>query len=1137
MSNPYRVCFRISTRPGISWWNRRKGSGVVFGQACYHMVDPWPKTTPDPLGLTPAGATVIGKQLLAGCLFAVLLMTTGISAVRLEARDASTDEPEALQRAGQIVQASGRLGGICVILGARDADLALAVGRQGNFVVHVLADTDELCHRLRQQIRAEGRYGMISAAVHDGQRLPYADRLINLLIVADGAGPHVDLRELARVVAPLGTVFWAGQPQNLRGQESAAVRDSGLETVPSDLGDGWLVLRKPWPAGIDHWTHYLHGPDGNPVARDREVGPPRHYQWINGPLFQRSHETVSSISTQVSANGRLFSIVDQAPISLTGQHDLPDQWFLTARDAFNGVDLWQVPIRRWGWREWRDTWFSHRAGDWPLNLQKRLVAVGDHVYVTLGYHAPVSQLDARSGEILQTYEGTQRTNEILVLDGELILSVLVGDRVQVMAVDAATGQQRWVTRATYEGTTVDYIKWSGQGGSTPAAKLDPALNIATDGQVIALIDGPEIVCLSRATGELQWRVPFPSAESDLTAGGIRSQGNLWNGTMIVYDGVVLHASPGKLAAFATADGRLLWEQPKRFIQHLWYAWKDVFVIDGLVWTWSDQMDELEFERGSQRPQRVLAPRTANGYDLKTGRLVREVALGPVFHTHHHHRCYRNKATERYILASRRGTEYIDLEDGQHTVHNWVRGTCHVGMMPANGLQYAPPHPCQCYIDEKLNGMNALAPARPDTQPTDDEGPILVHGPAFQTVQASPPAQWHPQDWPTFRGDPSRTGFGGTSVPDQAVELWSVRAGANVSAPVVADGKVFAALPDQHHVIALDASDGRLVWEVAAGARIDSPPTYHGGTVIFGSADGWVTCVRAEAGQVVWRFRAAPRDRLIGAFGQLESAWPVSGSVLVQDGIAYFAAGRTSQLDGGITLYGLDARSGELRCRNRLAGPDYQVGDFETNYGLPMGTLPDVLIGDGTHVRMRNETFDADLQPIRGRSRLDLRTGSGLLEGTYFKRMPWVAEGEYARLIARDEQSVYYVRMFDSLRGLDPTVFFTPGRNGYLLFARSADRRGTGWTQRIAVRVRAMAVTDGRLFAAGPPDVVDPKDPLGAFEGRQGGILVAIDSGTGEHVAEHRLGSPPVFQGIAAARGSLYLALEDGRVVAYGQREK
>jgi hypothetical protein len=44
----------ISTRPGISWWTRWKGSGVVFGQTVCQRVTPCPKTTPDPVGLIPA---------------------------------------------------------------------------------------------------------------------------------------------------------------------------------------------------------------------------------------------------------------------------------------------------------------------------------------------------------------------------------------------------------------------------------------------------------------------------------------------------------------------------------------------------------------------------------------------------------------------------------------------------------------------------------------------------------------------------------------------------------------------------------------------------------------------------------------------------------------------------------------------------------------------------------------------------------------------------------------------------------------------------------------------------------------------------------------------------------------------------
>jgi len=108
----------------------------------------------------------------------------------------------------------------------------------------------------------------------------------------------------------------------------------------------------------------------------------------------------------------------------------------------------------------------------------------------------------------------------------------------------------------------------------------------------------------------------------------------------------------------------------------------------------------------------------------------------------------------------------------------------------------------------------------------------------------------------------------------------------------------------------------------------------------------VYCVRAADGQLVWRFHAAPATTLMGAFGQLESAWPVHGSVLVQNGTAYFAAGRSSQLDGGIYLYGVDAATGRLLHRARLEGPDYTGDGIKENYKLPMGSLPDVLLSDG-----------------------------------------------------------------------------------------------------------------------------------------------------------------------------------------------
>ena len=62
-----------------------------------------------------------------------------------------------------------------------------------------------------------------------------------------------------------------------------------------------------------------------------------------------------------------------------------------ARNAFSGVVLWKRDIEKW-----EDHLRPFRTG--PTELQRRLVAVGDCVYVTLGYGAPVTALDAATGD-------------------------------------------------------------------------------------------------------------------------------------------------------------------------------------------------------------------------------------------------------------------------------------------------------------------------------------------------------------------------------------------------------------------------------------------------------------------------------------------------------------------------------------------------------------------------------------------------------------------------------------------------------------------------------------------------------------------------------------------------------------------
>ncbi|MBT7302126.1 MAG: PQQ-binding-like beta-propeller repeat protein [Victivallales bacterium] len=1036
---------------------------------------------------------------------------------------AGAQTPEALKDSTGILD--GTAGGICVLVGPTDTELATAIAKQGPYVVHCLARTELLRDELRAELQKRGLYGTVSADLYTPGRLPYRENLVNMVVVARGV--KLAPAEVFRVLAPLGTAFYRidrSDPLKEVAAIQQAVKQQGATAI---LRMRWVMAKKPWPKEIDEWGHFLHGADGNPVAKDTVVGPPRRYQWLGDPKWMRSHESDSTISAMVTAQGRLFYISDEAPIGLAGEHDLPDKWSLVACDAFNGTPLWKVPMRRWGWREWKPSWFNTRPGDVPLNVQKRLAAVGDHVYVTLGYHAPVSQIDARSGEILQTYASTEGANEVLVLDGILYSSVVKNYRLRVTAVDTTSGNTLWRSDKEYGGTVADYVKWTAMNGRTPKPKLDPASNLATDGRTVALVDGPRVIALDAKTGKERWATAFPLAKSDANAGGIRAKETTWVGSMILAQNTVIHASPNQLAGVDATSGKVLWKQPKRYIGHLWYEWKDIFVIDGLVWTWGPELERGEYGHG-KRVQRTLHPLYLKGYDVRTGAIKKSVPLDATFKANHHHRCYRNKATSRYVIASRRGSEYVDLAGGPHTIDNWIRGICHLGMMPANGLQYAPPHPCQCYGEEKLSGMNAVGPATSPVPAPPDTAPALQVGPAFGKVEAAPAGK---DDWPTFRHDGERSGSSDAQLGVAMKLLWARSVGEKVSPPVVAAGAFFVAAADQHRVLCLDAVSGEPRWQYTTGARVDSPPTYHEGLVLFGSTDGHVYCLRATDGALVWRRRAAPETRLMAAFGQLESVWPVNGSVLVQKGVAYFVAGRSSHLDGGLHVYAVAPQTGKILAQTNVVGPYYNSKNVKENFALPQGRLPDILVGDGEKVYMRTMAFTAGLKPSKGKPKQNVP--GGYLDDTYFKRIPWRYGGQYGRLLVHNREVMACIRQFDTLRGLDPTVFFTPGDRGYLLFAKSQVKDGKSWQRRIRVRIRAMALSKSRLVVAGPPDGMPLDDPLGPYEGRKGARLHVVDVATGEDATTFGLASSPVFNGIATAAGRLYVVGTDGTVSCYG----
>ena len=56
------------------------------------------------------------------------------------------------------------------------------------------------------------------------------------------------------------------------------------------------------------------------------------------------------------------------------------------------------------------------------------------------------------------------------------------------------------------------------------------------------------------------------------------------------------------------------------------------------------------------------------------------------------------------MCGHRGIEFLDLAGDNHSRNNWGRGACQYGIMPCNGLVYAPSHACGCYMEAKLYGF-------------------------------------------------------------------------------------------------------------------------------------------------------------------------------------------------------------------------------------------------------------------------------------------------------------------------------------------------------------------------------------------------------------------------------------------------
>jgi len=1030
-------------------------------------------------------------------------------------------------------------GGVVVQLGVEDGKEIAALRSGESFLVQGLEKDRSKVARVREHLLSQGIHGTATVREFDGRHLPYIDNLVNLIVVSDDFSVSED--EILRVLVPGGKAVF-------NDPESKIVKPQ---------------LTKPQPKGVDEWTHYLYDAGNNAVSKDTRIDSMRRQQWVGGPRWSRHHDHIAGLTAMVSTGGRIFYVMDEGK---TSSVLLPASHFLVCRDAFNGAILWKKPLASWHPHLW-----PLKSG--PAQLPRRLVARGQKVYLPLGMAEPLSVLDANSGEVLKTFPETGGTEEVLLSDGmicvlanpapELYESFTLGNAHNGMQKGRVARDYPWNKSPRNLVALEDesgQLRWKKQVVAAP-------LSLTVGKKSILFYDGSQIVALDKATGAEMWRSIGIKAKPVFAVNE--------SPILVAYKDYVFFAGANRrMSAYSADTGERLWEA-----EHLrggYCSPQDLFVIDDLVWSGA-----------------IDTPRNSGifvGRDIRTGELKRDIPPQKVPYTFGHHRCHRAKATSRFILASKTGIEFYDIENRCESVNHWVRGGCLYGIMPANGLIYSPMHSCACHLDSKLTGFNALAPDKSSiTSQESRAGERLARGPAFSHALDSRHLTLD-SSWPTYRADNARSSFSPVAVADGLKHKWQTPLTGKLTALTIGCGKVFVAAVNEHRLYALDQNTGKVAWSFVAGGRIDSPPTVFRGFVYFGCTGGHIYSLAASDGQLAWRFRLAPDDSQLCSYGQLESVWPVSGSVMIKDGKIFCVGGRSSFLDGGLPFVRLDAMTGKLEAESML-------DDFDSDSGKSMqllsaqsimpSAIPDILSSDGENMFMRVEKLSDDGKRIgaiafdeeRQYEERHIFSWAGFLEDSWLHRiymsygngklprgtyLNWWTYGERnpdGRILVMDDTKIYGYGLKPkyhtwSSTFLDYQLFSVNKKIGIepiagpTIFGRKMGRTPQqklryDWTAEIPFYVRAMIKTSDKLIVCGPEKIIDEKDVVrryseesvrqelkrqdGILDGKKGSHLWVVNAPDGRILEKHELPSLPAWDGMATAHGRVYLATQNGVV--------
>jgi outer membrane protein assembly factor BamB len=574
----------------------------------------------------------------------------------------AADDPAVL--ASQLIEQSGLYRGVCAVVTADEADgLPISVAEARELFVHVRCADESAVGKLRARAEQAG-LGIGRVAVEQGplDRLPYADNIVDLLIVPDWQpeGGSSSMAELLRVLCPRGVVL-------LGGSATAAVKEGARAAEVKSVdefaagGTTWLRITKAPLAGAGDWSHWEHGPDNNPVSEDALIKFPYMTQYMAHPFY------IAMPSITTAAGGRTFLAIGHIAHH---RREWDSMTKLIARNGYNGTVLWE--------RKLPEGYLVHRSA---------FIATEDAFYMIDGGRALVldPRTGAERGEI--RIPGVAGDWKWMVLrDG--VLYVLAGRKdppAEITKGDRALGGWSWsdLSQGYYAQPRVPW----GFGHTLAAYDLDTRQLLwkhsedqkPIDSRALAMgqdrigIYCPEqhLRALDLATGKVLWtnsdRQVLDLIEEQ--GKGLTSTPGFRSACMTLYtpDALIIQGQTQQnVVAVSTADGYLLWTK-KKITNNPNAIYLDGQVILGV---------------GPGGSHVAVEP--------VSGEVVEDLKFRKTA-------CTRLTACSDSLFVRGEGTLRLDRETKEVLIDGAARPACNDGALPANGLLYIGPWQCDCNL--------------------------------------------------------------------------------------------------------------------------------------------------------------------------------------------------------------------------------------------------------------------------------------------------------------------------------------------------------------------------------------------------------------------------------------------------------